>query len=106
MSKLKYEIMLPKNPEQLEGQLKDIFRKNTNHIMVKILDEYIAPEDLNKILHKLQASIKKFRKNKSLIILTDNYEAVPDFVPVSPTEEEGIDIIEFEEIERDLMLDE
>ena len=106
MSKLKYEIMLPKSPEQLEGKIKDLFRKNTNHIMIKILDEYVQPEDLNKILHKLQASIEKFRKNKSLIILTDNYETVPDFVPVSPTEEEAVDIIEFEEIERDLMLDE
>ncbi len=106
MSKLKYEIMLPKNQMQLEGKLSDLFRTNAKHVMIKILDEYISPEDLNLVLSKLQKPIENFRKSKSLVILTNNYESVPEYVPVAPTEAEAVDIIEFEEIERDLLLEE
>jgi len=106
MSKLKYEIWLPKSKEQLESLLSQLLRTQNKHIIIRILNDYLNPEDLAGILQKFQRNIDQFRKNKSVVLLTDFYEQIPDYIPVAPTEEEAIDIIDFEEIERDLLLNE
>jgi len=104
MSKNKYDIALPKSKEQLESLLSNIFKKNpTKHYIIRVFKEYLALEDLLEILNKYESKIEKFRRNKSIIILTEDfdYEQIPEFIPLAPTEEEAVDTIDFEEIERD-----
>jgi len=105
MSKNKYDIELPKGKEQLESLFANIFKKNpTKHYIIRVLKDYFELKELLEILQKYEAKIEKFRRNKSIIILTEDfdYEQIPEFIPQAPTEEEAVDIIDFEEIERDL----
>ena len=102
MSKLKYEILLPKGQSQLDGILSQLIKTNSGHLIIKILNEYIDPEELKKTLEKYKTNIQTYKLNYSIVILHDDYNQIPDFIAVAPTEEEAIDIIEFEEIERDL----
>ena len=104
MAKLIYEVLLPKNKAQLEGILLQLFKTRQKHLIIKILNDYINKDDLKEMLEKYQENIKKYKKNKSIVILYEDYKDIPDFIPVAPTEAEAIDIIEFEEIERDLLL--
>jgi len=56
------------------------------------------------VLEFLQLSDKHRKNNKSLVLVTEkvSYEEVPDTIIVVPTLQEAHDIIEMEEIERDL----
>tara|TARA_R110002020_G_scaffold466202_1_gene688563 strand:+ start:137575 stop:137907 length:333 start_codon:yes stop_codon:yes gene_type:complete len=56
------------------------------------------------ILEFLQLSDKHRAAKKSFVLVTDkvNYESVPDRITVVPTLQEAKDIVEMEEIERDL----
>ena len=104
MSKNKYDIELPKSKAQLESLLSNIFKKNpTKHYILRIFETHISLEDLLGMLDKYQSKIEKFRRSKSIILLTEDfdYEQIPEFMPLAPTEEEAVDIIDFEEIERD-----
>ncbi len=104
--KHKFEVYLPKTNEQLSGFIKQIVSKNpVKHYIIRIFDEYFPLEDLLQILEKHQSDIEKFRQNKSLVLWTESYfDEIPEFIPVAPSEEEALDIIDFEEIERDLMM--
>ncbi len=104
---VKYEVYLPKMPEQLEGFLRKISRENpVKHYIIRIFEEYFPTEELLELLSKNKALIEQFRKNKSLVLwMEKDFEQIPDFIPVAPTEEEALDIIDFEEIERELGLD-
>ncbi len=104
---VKYEVYLPKTREQLEGFLLNISRKNpVKHYIIRIFEDYLSLEDLLEVLLKNKDLIERFRKNKSIVLwLENNFEEIPDFIPVAPTEEEALDIIDFEEIERDLGLE-
>ncbi len=106
MSKLKYEVVFPKSKTQLEGRFLELFRSKPKNVIIKIIDDYIDHGALIEILNKYRQKIENYKKNKSIIILTDNYEDIPEFIPVAPTETEAMDIIDFENIERDLLLDE
>jgi len=108
MAKLKYDVLLPKSKEQLDGIFINLFKRKQIHLVLRIFQSYLDLEDLLFILEKYKDSIEKFRKNKSLIILSPDfdYHHIPEFIPAVPTEEEASDIIEFEEIERQLSLDE
>jgi len=106
VKKLKYELILPKNIEQLKGLFTNLLKSKSKHIILKIIPEYIEIEALVDILNQHQTVIKNYKKNKSIVILTDNYVLIPDFIPVAPTEEEALDIIDFENIERDLLYNE
>lgn len=104
---VKYEVYLPKTTEQLTGFFQRIARENpVKHYLVRIFEEYIPLEELVEILSNNQDLIEQFRKNKSVVLwIENNFEDVPDFIPVAPTEEEALDIIDFEEIERELGLE-
>ena len=104
MAKLVYEVLLPKNKAQLEGVFLQLFKPRQKHLIIKILNDYINEDDLIEMLNKYHENINKYKKNKSIVVLYDDYEHIPDFIPVAPTEAEALDIIEFEEIERDLLL--
>ncbi len=103
--KLKYEVYLPKSKEQLEDFLHRISKKNpVKHYIVRIFPEYIENEEFVKVLEHYQSQIKQFKKNKSLVFwITEDEENLPEFISIAPTEEEALDIIDFEEIERDLL---
>ncbi len=104
MAQAKYKIILPKSKAQFESELQNIFKKNPNlHYIFRVLDEYISLEELSELLLKYQNKIEQFKKNKSIVILMEgiDYEEFPEFMSVAPTEEEAVDIIDFEEIERD-----
>ena len=104
MAKLIYEVILPKNKAQLEGLFLQLFKPKQKHLIIKILNNYINKDDLKEMLEKYQENIKKYKKNKSIVILHEDDDNIPDFIPLAPTEAEALDIIEFEEIERDLLL--
>ena len=104
MAKLIYEVLLPKNKAQLESVFIQLFKPRQKHLIIKILNDYITEDDLKEILEKYQENIEKYKKSKSIVILSDTFKHIPDYIPVAPTETEAIDIIEFEEIERDLLL--
>ena len=106
MSNVKYEVWLPKSSKQLESLLTNLFRSKHKHIIIKILEDYIQPEELELILKKFEKQIKNYKKSHSIVLLTGQFETIPDFIPVAPTEEEAVDIIDFEEIERDLSINE
>ncbi len=100
--KLKYEILLPKHEAQLDGIFSQLHKTKSGHLIIKIHNKYIEPESLKKIFEKHQNKIEDYKKNHSIVVLYDEQIHIPDFIAVAPTEEEAIDIIEFEEIERNL----
>jgi len=108
MTKLRYDVLLPKSKEQLEGIFYNLLKANNKHTILRIFQNYIVLEDLLSILQNNRDIIEQFRKNNSLIILSAdfNYNQIPDFIPLVPTEEEANDIIDFEEIERQILIDE
>jgi len=108
MSKINYTIELPKTMNQLESLLQQIFKSNPNkHYIIRLLAAHIDLDELNIMLDKYRQKIENFKRNKSIVLLSEDfdYEAIPDFIPLAPTEEEALDIIDFEEIERDLLLE-
>ena len=60
----------------------------------------------NDILEFLELSNKHKKANKSLVLVTEivSYDDVPDEISLAPSIQEAKDIIEMEEIERDLGL--
>jgi len=106
MSKVKYEVWLPKSRKQLESHFTNLFRSKSKHIIIKVLENYIQTEELTEVLKKFKKHINNYKKSHSIVLLTEQFETIPDFIPVAPTEEEAVDIIDFEEIERDLFINE
>ena len=108
MAQIKYDVFMPKTSEQLESFLQQILKKNAKNIIVRILPEYIEFDDLLKIFDRYKTQIEHYKRNKSIVFQTENfdYELVPGFISIAPTEEEALDIIDFEEIERDLLTEE
>ena len=105
MPNFKYEVFLPKSKEQLESFIYRISKKNpVKHYIIRIFPEYIERENFLKVLENFQDQIKQFKKNKSLVFwTTEDEENLPSYISIAPTEEEALDIIDFEEIERDLL---
>ena len=73
------------------------------HLIVSLTDIVISNDDFQWI-ENLNSDLAK--KSLSFVILSENlsYEMLPDKVNLCPTTEEAIDLIEFEEIQRDLGL--
>lgn len=75
---------------------------NNNHIIVKLSSlENITLEAIIEFLH---ISNTHRASNKSFVIVTDqvDLDTMPDEIVVVPTLQEAYDIIEMEDIERDL----
>lgn len=90
-----------------------IFLKNLNDAYPKIKGDNIIVNlfsfsklKADDILEFLQLSEIHKNSKKSFVLVTDkvSYEEVPDSICVVPTIQEAHDIIEMEEIERDLEL--
>lgn len=73
------------------------------HLIVSLTDIVISNGDFQWI-ENLNSDLAK--KSLSFVILSENlsYEMLPEKVNLCPTIEEAIDLIEFEEIQRDLGL--
>ncbi len=81
-------------------------KKNTNFKNVNLILDFsgLINIDLNKILLFSQISEAHRKNEKSFVIVCDGieFDQVPDELIVVPTFKEAEDIIEMEEIERDL----
>lgn len=75
-----------------------------NHIIVNLFS--FSKLQSSDVLEFLQLSNMHRNSNKSFVLVTDkvSYDDVPDEICVVPTVQEAHDIIEMEEIERDLEL--
>ncbi len=75
-----------------------------DHLIINLFSfETLTADDL---LEFLNISNTHRGANKSFVIVTDKvaYDAIPDAISLAPTLQEARDIIEMEEIERDLGL--
>ena len=93
-----------------KGNTKDFFEKvhkefnaykNQNLILDLNFDASITVEDL-KLFQNIIKTIKKNKKSIILVTKALNLNKVPKEIPVAPTLLEAHDLIEMEEIERDL----
>lgn len=75
-----------------------------NHIIVNLFS--FSKLQSSDVLEFLQLSNMHRKSNKSFVLVTDkvSYDDVPDEICVVPSVQEARDIIEMEEIERDLEL--
>ncbi|MFH6604524.1 ribonuclease Z [Maribacter algicola] len=85
--------------------LKDGYSKIKNdHLIINLFS--FSELKADDVLEFLELSNAHRAKNKSFVIVTEkvSYDEVPDEICVVPTIQEARDIIEMEEIERDLEL--
>ena len=84
----------------------EFLKNNTNFKNVNVILDFskIINIDLNKILLFSQLSEKHRNNNKSFVIVCEGieFDEVPDEIVAVPTFKEAEDIIEIEDIERDL----
>jgi Rps23 Pro-64 3,4-dihydroxylase Tpa1-like proline 4-hydroxylase len=89
------------------------FLKNLNEGYEKIKNDHIIVNlfsfttlTADQVLEFLNLANTHRKANKSFVLVTDkvSYEEVPDAINVVPTIQEARDLIEMEEIERDLEL--
>ena len=107
MAQKKYDVFMPKTSEQLESFLQQLLKKNAKNIIIRILPEYIGFDVLLMLFDKYKTQIKHYKRNKSIVFQVEDfdYDIIPGHISIAPTEEEALDIIDFEEIERDLLLE-
>ncbi|GBF21725.1 MULTISPECIES: hypothetical protein [Arenibacter] len=87
------------------SNLKDMYPKIKNdHIIVNLFS--FSKLTSNDVLEFLELSDTHRKTKKSFVLVTGkvSYDEVPDSICVVPTIQEAKDIIEMEEIERDLEL--
>lgn len=87
------------------NNFKDTYPKIKNdHIIVNLFS--FSKLSSGDVLEFLELSNTHKKSNKSFVLVTDKvaYDEVPDTICVVPTIQEAKDIIEMEEIERDLDL--
>lgn len=89
------------------------FMENLNEAYPQIKNDHIIVNlfsfsklTANDVLEFLELSNTHRKANKSFVLVTDkvSYEEAPDDICVVPTLQEAKDVIEMEEIERDLEL--
>jgi Rps23 Pro-64 3,4-dihydroxylase Tpa1-like proline 4-hydroxylase len=85
--------------------LKSAYEKLKNdHIIVNLFSFTKLSSD--EILEFLELSNMHRKANKSFVLVTDkvSYDEIPDEISLVPTIQEAMDLIEMEDIERDLEL--
>jgi len=89
------------------------FKENLHKAYDKIKNDHIVVNlfsfdklTTNDILEFLQLSNAHKKENKSFVLVTDKlaYEDVPEEISLAPTLQEAMDLIDMEDIERDLEL--
>jgi len=106
MKKQAYQVFRAVERPKLIGFLDNLFRRPPrHHYVVKIYSKHIPNEDLWEILEKYREKIARYTRERSLVFVPDDYDdpdRMPAWLSLAPTEEEASDLIEFEQIERDL----
>jgi len=88
---------------ELVEKIQSIYKKVKNDNIIVVLST-LKSLDLSDILEFLQISNTHRAAKKSFVVVTEkiNIDLVPDEIIVVPTLQEAHDIIEMEEMERDL----
>ncbi|MBD0832810.1 ribonuclease Z [Aestuariibaculum sediminum] len=88
---------------ELVKKLEALYPKFKNHNIIVILTS-LKPLGVQDIVEFLQISNTHRGAKQSFVIVTDkiNVDETPDEIVVVPTSQEAYDIIEMEEMERDL----
>ncbi len=105
MKKQSYKVFRAADKVKLRGFLDALFRRTPrHHYVVKIVARDIPNAELFEMLEKYRSKIEWYRREKSLVFVPEDYDpdAVPEWLSMAPSELEASDIIDFEEIERDL----
>ncbi len=105
MKKQKYRVFRPHSREKLVSFLDNLFsRTPRDHYIVKLPSETFTQEMLGEILRPFRSKIEWYKKEKSIIFVLPDYDPdeIPEFIGIAPTELEASDMIDFEEIEREL----
>lgn len=87
------------------NELKSIVHDvNSNHILIELHEDVLDVK--NKITFFLKTALDLKAKNKSFVIIKKgiNFDDFPEILNIAPTLQEAKDILEMEEIERDLGL--
>ena len=100
------EAQLSEGEEGFQLFFNEFLKNNTNFKNVNLILDFssIINIDLNKILLFSQLSETHRNNNKSFVIVCDGieFDKIPDEIVAVPTFKEAEDIIEIEDIERDL----
>ena len=106
INKQETTVTFTKEASSYQEFLANFFKAYANHKEYHIIINLFSIEKLtaNDLLEFLEVSKNHKNNKKSFVIITDdiNIESLPDDLIVVPTLQEAIDIIEMEEIERDL----
>jgi len=91
------------NPKDFAAFIDSLLKKFKDQNLVIDIQKY-GNLTLEELLCFLEPSIKHYKNGKSFIIINDTIEidSVPEEIRVVPTLQEAEDMIQMEEIERDL----
>mgnify|MGYP005852188571 CR=1 FL=1 len=91
------------DPKDFAGFIEHILNQFESDNLVIDLQKY-GQLTLDELLSFLKPSLKHYMNNKSFIIINDtiNIDDVPEEIRVVPTPQEAEDMVQMEEIERDL----
>ena len=109
MKKQKYKVFRAKDAVKLKGFLDGLFNKTPrDHYIIKMVEKEIPFHAFLKILEPFINKIEWYTKEKSLVFVREDYDPdeIPEGISIAPSELEASDIIDFEEIERELGLNE
>ncbi len=105
MKKQKYKVFRATDEKKLTGFFDSLFRRAPrDHYIVKISFEDWTEEDFYNLVDRYKSKIEWYRRERSIVFVPDEYDPVevPPWLSVAPSELEASDVIDFEEIERDL----
>ncbi len=105
MKKQRYKVFRAYELSKLQGFLDNLFNRTPReHYIVKMVEENIPFDDFLALIDKYQSKIEWYKKEKSLVFVREDYDPddIPGWLSVAPSELEASDIIDFEEIEREL----
>lgn len=88
----------------IENLIKEYPNLKNDHLIINLFS--FSTLTKNEVLEFLEISNKHKKANKSFVLVTEtvSYDDVPDEISLAPTIQEARDLIEMEEIERDLGL--
>ena len=106
MKKERYKVFRATEARKLTGFLDSLFRHTPrDHYIVKIYSKAIPNDELWQLLEPCRSKIEWYVREKSLVFVIDDYDDpddMPEWLSVAPSELEASDVIDFEQIERDL----
>ncbi len=106
MKKQKYKAFRATSAAKLTGFLDRLFRHRPyDHYVVKIYSKNLPNEELWPLLERYRNKIEWYTREKSLVFVPDDYDdpdEMPAWLSLAPSELEASDVIDFEQIERDL----